>query len=439
MKNVDSIDFTSSYPAVMLMEQFPMNKGERIDCSAISDEELINYLNNYCCVFMIEIWGLRETFVDEHYLSKSKCHTIEGEVVDNGRVVSADHLITTITNVDLDIMLEVYDWDDMKISNLIAYERDYLPKEIIECILKFYGDKTKLKGVQGKETEYLHGKGMLNSMYGMAVTDIMNNMIEYCDGADDWGSMPVDKEEVIKKYNRSKNRFLSYAWGIFVTAYARRNLWTGILEFGSTHDYLYADTDSNKVLHIQDHMDYINEYDAEVERKLRACATHYNLDFELFQPSTIKGVKKMIGVWDWETENNQYKRFKTLGAKRYMEEDNDGLTITIAGVSKKKGAEYLCQGWCYDIMTKEEHNSPFDRFVGCSAYNDDGLEIPGEYSGKLVHAYIDDEFTVELVDFEGTPYIVHELSAVNLSPSDYKMSLAGDYIKFLLGRRQYVR
>ena len=439
MKNVDSIDFTSSYPAVMLMEQFPMNKGVRIDCEAISEGELMNYLRNYCCVFMVEIWGLKETFVDEHYLSRSKCSTIEGEVVDNGRVVSADHLITTITNVDLEIMMEVYEWDEIKISNLIAYERGYLPKEIIECVLKFYGDKTKLKGVAGKETEYLHGKGMLNSMYGMAVTDIMNDSIVYVDECDMWSSEEVDKEEVIKKYNKSKNRFLSFAWGIFITAYARRNLWTGILEFGSTHDYLYADTDSNKVLHIENHMDYIDEYDAEVERKLRACADHYNLDFELFQPETIKGVKKMIGVWDWETKGNQYKRFKTLGAKRYMEEDNDGITITIAGVSKKLGAEYLCKDWYYDIITKEEHNSPFDRFVGCSCYNDCGLEIPGEYSGKLVHAYIDDEFAVELTDYNGDTMIVHELSAINLSSSAYKMSLAGDYINFLMGRRQYVR
>lgn len=438
LKNVDSIDFTSSYPAVMLMEQFPMNRGFRVDCSKLTMAEIVDYLKCYCCVFMVEIFGLKETFVDEHYLSKSKCHTIEGEVVDNGRVVSADHLITTITNVDLDIMMEVYEWDEIRFSNMICYEKGYLPKEIIQCVLKFYGDKTKLKGVPGKESEYQHGKGMLNSIYGMMVTDIMNDNIEYIDEIDEWDSSECNKEVVIDKYNRSRNRFLFYPWGIFITAYARKNLWTGILEFGSTHDYLYADTDSNKVLAIHDHMDYIHEYDTDVETKLRACAQHYNLDFDLFQPETIKGVKKMIGVWDWETEKDQYKRFKSLGAKRYMYEDSNGLHITIAGVSKKLGADYLSQGWYYDRMTKEEHNSPFDRFVGCSCYNDNGLEIPGEYSGKLVHAYIDDEFSVELTDYNGDTAVVNELSAVNLSQSSYKLSLSDDYINFLLGRRQYV-
>ena len=48
--------------------------------------------------------------------------------------------------------------------------------------------------------------------------------------------------EEIQKYNDSKNRFLYYAWGIWVTAYARRNLWTGILAVGK--DYIYSDTDS---------------------------------------------------------------------------------------------------------------------------------------------------------------------------------------------------
>ena len=100
-----------------------------------------------------------------------------------------------------------------------------------------------MKGVQGKETEYLLSKGMLNSVYGMCVTDIVKDNAIYSDD-DNWGFEKVDIDEEIQKYNDSKNRFLYYAWGIWVTAYARRNLWTGILAVGK--DYIYSDTDSIK-------------------------------------------------------------------------------------------------------------------------------------------------------------------------------------------------
>ncbi|MEM1506600.1 hypothetical protein RG959_25010, partial [Domibacillus sp. 8LH] len=72
---------------------------------------------------------------------------------------------------------------------------------------------------------------------------------------DEWGFEKVDVNEEIEKYNSSRKRFLYYAWGIWVTAYARRNLWTGILAVGN--DYIYSDTDSLKVLNYEKHEPYI--------------------------------------------------------------------------------------------------------------------------------------------------------------------------------------
>ena len=64
----------------------------------------------------------------------------------------------------------------------------HLPKEIIETILKLYKDKTELKGVEGKETEYLHSKELLNSIYGMCVTSIVHDCVTF--GADGWETQP---------------------------------------------------------------------------------------------------------------------------------------------------------------------------------------------------------------------------------------------------------
>ena len=43
--------------------------------------------------------------------------------------------------------------------------------------------------------------------------------------------------------------------------------------------------------------------------------SYHKLDISLCTPTTIKGEKKIIGVWDYD---GHYDMFKTLGAKRYM-------------------------------------------------------------------------------------------------------------------------
>ena len=45
-----------------------------------------------------------------------------------------------------------------------------------------------------------------------------------------------------------------------------------------------------------------------------------------------------MGVYESEKDKD---RFRTWGAKKYAFEDDKGLHITVAGVGKKKGAEYL--------------------------------------------------------------------------------------------------
>ncbi|MGC7974581.1 hypothetical protein ACP3WV_23580, partial [Salmonella enterica] len=71
------------------------------------------------------------------------------------------------------------------------------------------------KDVEGSEVEYLLSKGMLNSIYGMCVTDIVKDKAVY---GDEWGINKVNIDEEIENYNNSRKRFLYYAWGIWVTA-----------------------------------------------------------------------------------------------------------------------------------------------------------------------------------------------------------------------------
>lgn len=163
VSNVDSIDFTSSYPYVLLSEKFPMSTGKIVKPE--TPEELENYLTKYCCLFDVRFYDLQPVLEYENYISASKCFQKINAVENNGRIYSADMISTTITEVDLKIIDKTYTYSRKEIANFRVYKKGYLPKEIIKSIIKLYADKTTLKGVKGKEAEYLVAKGLLNSVY----------------------------------------------------------------------------------------------------------------------------------------------------------------------------------------------------------------------------------------------------------------------------------
>lgn len=408
LQNVGSHDFTSSYPTVMLAEMFPMSKGFKIHCDTI--EDFNNARKMYCLVFDIKFEGLQSKITFENYLSESKCVGLKNKIVNNGRIYSADECITTLTNVDYDIMEQAYQWESMDIRNITAYYKGYLPKDIILSILSLYKDKTQLKGIEGKEVEYLVSKGMLNSIYGMSVTDIIRDENTF---TTQWEKEPADVENQIEKYNKGRKRFLFYPWGIFVTAYARRNLWTGILEFKD--DYVYSDTDSIKALNVERHKKYIENYNHLIVTKLKKMCEHYSINFNLTKPKNKNGVEKPIGIWDYE---GTYERFKTLGAKRYLVEENGQLQLTVAGLSKKNGLNYMIE------QSHHDNTKVFEMF-------NDELYIPAEKTGKMTHTYIDFEKEFTCLDYQGNESHIKVPSGVHLENCDFTLSIAKEYGTFL--------
>lgn len=415
LENVGSFDFTSSYPYAMISEKYPMGRGEHIQIT--SSEQFERCLKNYCCMFDVEFKNIESITYIEHPISLSKCQVAINRVVDNGRVVSADLLLTTITNLDWDVYKHFYHWEDAKIGNFVRYPKGYLPTDLVKSILKLYQDKTTLKGVEGKEVEYLGSKEMVNAAYGMTVTDICRDEIIYDDSSQlDWEKQKPNIEEAIEKYNKSARRFLFYPWGVWVTAYARRNLFSGIYAVGE--DYVYSDTDSIKVLHPENHMDYIEEYNKIVIRKLDAAMEFHKLPKSSYKPKTIKGVEKVLGVWDNE---GVYSRFKTIGAKRYLVEKDGKINLTTSGVNKRTAMPYLLKKYGDNI---------FDAFA-------EGLYIPPGYTGKNTLTYIDDEQHGLVTDYLGETAEFYTPSGIHMEPTDYTFSMSAEYIKYLLGVQTY--
>ena len=410
LKNVGSIDLTSSYPSVMCAEYYPMSRPKLM--TPQSYDELKELMNNYCIVLDVKYIGINNTLGYESYISESKCRNMVNPIINNGRIWSADSLEITLTDVDITIIERVYGWDDIYLKNVRCFRKAYLPKAIIESILNLYQDKTTLKGVEGKEVEYLLSKGMLNSIYGMCVTDIVKDNSIYNDDGE-WCLEGVNIDDEIDKYNNSKNRFLYYAWGIWVTAYARRNLWTGILAVGE--DYVYSDTDSIKALNYESHINYVNGYNNMVINKLENMCDELGFNKDLLKPKTVKGEVKPLGVWEFE---GNYDMFKTLGAKRYLVKEGEKYTLTVAGLSKANGMNHIIK----------ESNNKSDKIF--NMFNDD-LYIPSDKTGKMTHTYIDNEISHNVTDYKGNSINVLSLSSIHLGDCDFTLSISKQYINFL--------
>lgn len=408
--DMDSFDFTSSYPYVMVSEKFPMSKSKEVSPQTI--EEFYRYLENYCCLFDIEVTGLNGWEAPDHIISRAKCRIAENPVLNNGRIITADRIVTSMTEVDFESFDKFYKYDAFRVSNMRIYEKAYLPTSFVKAILKLYQDKTTLKDVEGKEVEYMKSKSMINSAYGMCVTDIVRDEDTF---SESWEKNKADGENAIEKYNNSPKRFLFYPWGVWVTAYARRNLYTGIYEFQD--DYVYSDTDSVKVKNTEAHREYLEEYNRQVEVKLKAACDEHRLPYEATCPKTIKGIEKPLGIWDFD---GHYTRFKTLGAKRYMTEKNGKINITVAGLNKTAAVPFIKK------LAEERNESMFDVF-------DEDLFVPGEYTGKQVHTYNDEEFSMYLEDYCGNIALVHEYSSIHLAPAEYSLSMTSEYLDLLKG------
>lgn len=419
LKNVHSADLTSAYPYVCLSELFPMSAPIKVEFEKEKDFLDLMYSKYELSVFNIKFNGVQSRLTYESYLSESKCTNIVGGIINNGRIFYAETLATNLTNIDFKIMSEVYKWDSIELGDCYKFHANYLPRPIIESIIELYKNKTQYKDVPDKIVEYFNSKGMLNSTYGMMVTAIIRNLIQY---DDEWGIEKVTLEkaqEQVDIYNKGKNRFLYYPWGIFVTAYNRFNIWQGILEL--KEDYIYSDTDSLKYLNKEAHDDFFTAYNKEVENKLLKMCDYYSIDFNDLKPKTIKGKEKLIGVFDYE---GMYTHFKTLGAKRYLVRFEDGtMQLTCAGLSKKNGIEYLL----------EKNNNDFIKVF--EDFNDD-LYIPSSMTGKNTHTYIDDELTYEITDYQGNTDIVTAKSSIHLSECDFTLNISKKYLDFLSNLRQ---
>lgn len=352
VSNVTSYDISSSYPAAIMLDYYPMSKF--VDVTIDTQEKLDYYCNNFCVVMTVSFYNIQvKPNNPMPYIDIAHCEKRSKIENDNGRILSADFIQLSCTEIDLEIIRNTYDYDGLQIDEAMYAERGILPRELRRTCMEFFTKKSLLKGNPEKEYEYMKAKNRLNSTYGMMVTDLVHEEIIY--SGHEWSKIQPDLTESLLQYYSNKNSFLHYQWGIYVTAHARKRLQYMIDKVGM--DIIYIDTDSIK---------FVNSlHNAEFEET-------NNQILELIKKADIPPIIQLengktytMGTWDHDAD---YIYFKTLGAKKYCYNDaKDGsFHTTVSGMSKKLGAENIKCCSNFQIGRQMEH-------IGrtTSWYNDD--------------------------------------------------------------------
>lgn len=411
IKNVFSVDFTSSYPYCLVSEKYPMSK-PILFTRGLTKATFRQICNDNLCVFDAVFYNIESKY-SINTIPSHKCYEKAKAQIENGKIIKAEKIKITLTNIDFDDISFFYSFTHFEIYNLFVYRKNYLPKRFIECVFKFYNDKTELKGISGKEAEYLHAKEMLNSLYGMCVTDIIRDQIT-CDNGK-WCKTEVDVNDKLKEYNSDRTRFLFYPWGVFCTSYARHNLFRGIKELINQEnifkcDFIYSDTDSIKGINYDSHKDFFDSYNRECEMKLKKMCDYHGFDYSILYPKTKDGKIKLMGVYDFE---GVYQRFKTLGAKRYIVEKDGKCQMTVAGLGKD----------AINFLGKT-NNDKFKHFAN-------GVTFESNESGKLTHTYIDTRRNGMIKDYQGNYDYFNEKSSIHLEETEFTLTLQGDYLELI--------
>ena len=410
VENVHSADRSSSYPAVMCNCEFPMtefvpilpkdlNKDYIARCITIRHKALLLRIG-------IKDLKLRDPFWGCPYLSKDKCRNIHKAVdtEDNGRILEAEYLETTVTDIDLKIIMEEYTGQIIFLQGWYSSYKK-LPEPLINEVVKYYRDKTELKGVKGQEIFYDKAKALLNSLYGMMAQDPVKHSLIFRQFGD-WDEDETPDEELLGRSN--KKAFLAYQWGVWVTAHSRDALERGIRLVHETDgaDFIYCDTDSVKYTGTVDWSEYNRD-------RILECSESGSFATD---PS---GVTHYMGVF--ETEDNPetgyaYRYFKTLGAKKYayIEKDGEGVHCTIAGVNKKKGGSEL-----------DEHG-------GLSAFAE-GFIFRKAGGTQAVY---NDSPAVSKVVIDGKDLAI--TSNVAILPSEYTLGITGEYERIIKYSKKYL-
>lgn len=250
----------------------------------------------------------------------------------------------TITNVEYDFLNKYYEFgyhgeidfiDDeitfegLRTGKVLLYkaERGILREYIEELYLMKDEVKRRInKGEKGLDALYSSIKVLLNSLYGKfgsKVRKTLDNLFLNDEGIFSWDigckkELRENGNEIDLLEYDSEEYYVPFA--SFVTANARVEIQTMVIEAIGVENFLYTDTDSI--------------YCSLTKEQLIEALKKINYELDGYE----------LGKWDLEHEFN---KFKSLGAKKYMLYDTkiEKICVACAGVPKKAQSILAKQGF----------------------------------------------------------------------------------------------
>lgn len=422
LENIDSWDFTSSYPYVLVTHRYPSTRFTKCN---LKDAKYMS--DGFAYLLVVKLKNVECKYYN-NFISASKCRNIRGASYDNGRIIKADELETTLTDVDFRLILDSYKCDYEIIESYYS-KYNYLPIQFINFVLEKYVNKTQYKGVAGKEINYNKEKNKFNALYGMSVTNTIRDEVVY-DNIAGWSEEELTNEEIEEKlYDEYKKGFLSFAYGVWVTAFARNNLIRNIMKLDEY--VVYADTDSVKLLSGYDKQ-IIFDYNNFVTKKIKHVSELLKIDINKYQPKDVKGVEHLLGVFDFD---GHYEQFITQGAKKYavIEKkpvkkilNENGEYIDSVNVLKVDGdiAE------CLEITVSGVPKCGCHQINKLEDFKDD-LLFEYKNTGKNMLFYVENQEEQILIDYQGKGLIVNDKSSCSIIPTTYVLGKSLDYANLI--------
>ena len=400
--NVFSYDISSSYPTQQLTQLFPIKPFKWLDIEHKTPQNRIKRVLQFVGLgyAVVGTYQFKNLRLKNHrepipYISLSRCHALGTDeyelLLDNGRILECGYIEISLTEIDLEIVLDQYTYDSIDVIECMIAQKDYLPAAYRQVIQEYYNKKTALKGDESEYGKYMYmkSKNMLNAVYGMSATDPVHQDIYYEDGNYKVSSYEdFAPDELLKLL---KNASFPYQWGVYTTALARKQLQDAIKLCGDK--IVYCDTDSVKVVG-DINIDILNKKLMKKALQSKAYA------------DDLQGKRHYIGLFEFD---GHYDKFITQGSKRYAYISNGKIGITVAGVSKKINEDT-------GISFAVEELKTLDRFRVGMVWRKAGGTI-SVYNDKDDLVYKDPK----------TGNTIHIGKNVAIVPSTYEMTYSKDY------------
>lgn len=440
--NLECWDIASSYPFQMVARKYPTIwfklDQEKIDTSAntnILEHLLKNFPpSEYAWAMDVEFDNL-ECKHCHSTLSHHKAFRISTDcVLDNGRVFYSRYARYCLNEVDFQIVKKFYKWTDLNFKTIWISKKSYLPKELVSVILKLFQQKTSLKGNEAELDNYNRSKNRINGVYGMTVFDILNTGF-YFDEESNFRFLKEEKDfEDFQKYVKNPKNYLWYTIGVWVTSYARQQILTPIGKMGE--NACYCDTDSVKFKKGYRYKKLLTTLNARIKREFLDAMKYHKFSESEYRFFTTKytdkdgtvheSKEKFMGIFEVE---EPYKRFKSLGSKRYLVEYyNDKMKATVAGAPENYYNEEIGKKIYFVDVLGKTNDERFDNFTNNFVFKD----------CKLTHTYCECKTDIMVRDYLGNLELQPVRSGVCLTQADFSMKLSEIFFEFLEKRINFV-